>query len=1133
MTDVAQTMDVTLERPEAKAAASGARSGALLAGASAVSIVANYVFLLAAGRLLGSGGYGSLAALLGLLAVVLMPAGALQMAVSREVSRRVAAGDVTASDALVYSVMRVAAIATVPLLVVALALAAPLSDVLHIHNVGLVALSELTLVTALIAPVALGVVQGVQRFHALAATSILPVVLRLVAFAIAAAAGYRLGGAIVANFLSSVAVLAVAVALVREPLARGRTLARPDLGPFLRYLWPVTAGLIGIALLTHVDILVVKARLSADDAGAYAAASAFARVGFFLPATILAVLFPRTAARQARGEQTEDILGRSLLVTAAFCAAIAVFYAAAGVGLVTATFGRGFAAGGDVLAPFALAIGFYSLAYILVGYHLSRGETRYAWIVVASVVAQVAALTLVPATLHAVVWANFAVGAGLLVGHELLVGSSASAVRAGVGRAYAATARLRAVLPETALVLVGTTAFVCLLFIRVVEHLGSTIIGQIGSDSTGSVSFFWLLDHESGYHLLGSMHHTLTGAPFGWDQGNGLNLQWMLPYYPGYLATKLFGPVAAFNLVVLSGYVLTGASLYLLTRYLGCGRLAAAWAAFVGVIFPWHLARAEHASLVHVEVLVLLVFALVAASRRPSWLRFAVVGIATLACWLTSGYFGAMAVVSAIAFTVGVAVTNRTRRSLLLVGGAAGASIAASILILIAAVVSGTNGNGGLHRAASDLTSLGLRPLELVVPTAGSIVFGHALQSFWAHRLHGSNETEIANYAGLLTVALAIGWLVVAIRRRTSLSPQLRIATAGLVSTFVVGFLFALPSPITVFGASIAMPARLLWEATSGFRVPSRWDPLLLTALIPLAALGLEALRRRVGRSAIAAVAVVGAAAAISFVELAVHPAAHRFRTVPVPPEYAALKDTPQGILAEYPLGYSDIYGLWQQHHGRPLVNNAPPDTQADYARLVLLDPTQPGTAEALSLLGVTAIEIHPGAHVDAEVPPGDPAHTPGYRLVGRFPDGASVWDVVAPAAPAFVTLAGGFAKPMVEQGGLVVYPLTSPSGVAALQVRSRTGGVVRLVFEARPPSGKTITLRVSDGRHEQAFPISKSTQVSALVDLPRGTSQLLLKTEPAPTSEADALLLSAPRAQTGTGKPSIVAQLLSPDPGF
>ncbi len=49
--------------------------------------------------------------------------------------------------------------------------------------------------------------------------------------------------------------------LVREPLMRGARRARPELGSFFRYLWPVLVGLIGISVLTTVDLLVVKARL--------------------------------------------------------------------------------------------------------------------------------------------------------------------------------------------------------------------------------------------------------------------------------------------------------------------------------------------------------------------------------------------------------------------------------------------------------------------------------------------------------------------------------------------------------------------------------------------------------------------------------------------------------------------------------------------------------------------------------------------------------------------------------------------------------------------------------------------------------------------------------------------------------
>src|SRR5204863_1224881 len=197
--------------------------------------------------------------------------------------------------------------------------------------------------------------------------------------AVVASAGYRLGGAVLATVVATIVGTLLTIALVREPLRRGRGRSAPSLRPFLRYLAPVAIGLVGIALLTHVDILIVKARFSGDDAGAYGAASAFARVGFFLPATILSVLFPRTAARQARGEETEDILGRSLLATAGFCGLLVLFYAAAGPGLVATTFGPDFAEGGRILAPYAIAIGFFSVAQVFVGYHLSRGETRYAW----------------------------------------------------------------------------------------------------------------------------------------------------------------------------------------------------------------------------------------------------------------------------------------------------------------------------------------------------------------------------------------------------------------------------------------------------------------------------------------------------------------------------------------------------------------------------------------------------------------------------------------------------------------------------------------------------------------------------------------------------------------------------------
>jgi hypothetical protein len=309
---------------------------------------------------------------------------------------------------------------------------------------------------------------------------------------------------------------------------------------------------------------------------------------------------------------------------------------------------------------------------------------------------------------------------------------------------------------------------------------------------------------------------------------------------------------------------------------------------------------------------------------------------------------------------------------------------------------------------------------------------------------------------------------------------------------------------------------------------------MLMTALVPLAALGLQRFSNNVApRGRYVAFGVVTAAVAVSFVELAIHPAQRRFRTVPTPPEYAAVDRTPPGILAEYPLGYSDIYRLWQRQHGRPLLNGAPANTPADSARLMLLDPTDPGTAEDLSLLGVSAIAIHPGAHVDAEVPPHEPLGSDAYKLIGRFPDGSSVWQVIAKPAPAFVTLPGGFASPKQTADGLIGYALDSSAGVGVIDLSARSPGVVRLVFDAVAPNGKQREIRLSDGRHEVTFTVVGNTRVSVLVAIPRGQSQLLLKTDPAPTSAEDTVVISAPRTAKATGNAQLQPTPVSGNPGF
>ncbi|MGE5689691.1 MAG: hypothetical protein ACM33B_03960 [Pseudomonadota bacterium] len=1117
-----------------QAGPSGARSAAVVGAASLLATALNYLVLLAAARALGSDDYGALAALLGVLTVALLPTGAVQLAVSREIAQRLATGDAEGADAFAWSTLRLGAIVTVPVVGAALLLAVPLRELLSIDSTAAVVLTAIGLAPAFVFPIAVGVLQGEQRFHAVATMYVLPFALRLLLFAAVTAAGFRLGGAVYAAVFAGVVSASAAVALLVEPLRRRMRAARPALRPFLGYLGPVMVGLIGMAVLTNIDLVIVRARFPGDPAGEYAAASAFARVALFLPATLLAVLFPRTAARQARGEETEDILGRSLIATAAFCTLLVLVYAAAGRGLVGSSFGADFSGGGDLLASFTVSMSVYSLANILLGFHLSRGERRFAWIVVGFVPVQVALLAFVPDDLQSVIWTNLAVGVALVAAHELAVMRSGGALRAGARHLWAEHGVRGRHLGEAGAVLVGVTAFVAVLFWPIVSRLGSATVGDEGTDSAGGIAVFWEQTREGGYHVFGSTRHVLTGAPVGWLEANGLHLQSLLPYYPGYLLTKVVGAVAAFNLVVLAGYVLSAVAMYALVRYLGTGRLVASWAALVYVVFPWHLERAQHGALVHIEALALLLLALAAAVARPSLPRYALVGAATLAAWLTFGYFGVMASVGAVAFGAGVALALRSRRGLRVAAAVSAAAVVATMSMGVLTLAPGVDRGESIGRDLTGLSVYGLRATELVVPAANNIVLGDRLDGFHEARLHGSNVTEATNYLGLLTIGLAAGWLVLARRRRRELSDALKATTVGLVTVIGVALLFALPSPLGVFGHLWTWtPSRILWEVLSAFRAPSRWSVLVMTALVPLAALCLQAVVAAVSRRASTPraaralpVAVVGAAALVSFLELAIPPARPTFATEPAPPAYAALERAPEGIVAEYPLKASTISLFWQREHGRPLLNGAPANTAADDLARTLVDPAAPGTAEKLAALGVTAILTRAGAldfksESTPDVP--DASWGPGYALLGRFAEGTSVWRVTARPAPLVPIYARrDVGEPLDPDRGFVGYPLAGTSGRVLLS--SRTPQTVRLSFDAVPTGSDPLRVVVSGKDGSVSVPVEGRTRVSAVVRVPAGRSAVTISVDPEPGPGVVPVNLGSPWAERTSEPPAVTA---------
>jgi hypothetical protein len=100
------------------------------------------------------------------------------------------------------------------------------------------------------------------------------------------------------------------------------------------------------------------------------------------------------------------------------------------------------------------------------------------------------------------------------------------------------------------------------------------------------------------------------------------------------------------------------------------------------------------------------------------------------------------------------------------------------------------------------------------------------------------------------------------------------------------------------------------------------------------------------------------------------------------------------------------------------------------------------------------------------------------------------------------------------------------------LELRAKAPGVVRLVFDATAPSGER-QFRIQDAAGEHPFTFNASMHFDLGVEVPRGVSQLLLKVDPAPTSEADAVVLSQLRVEPASGAATLRAAPSSAEPGF
>ena len=352
------------------------RQDAFVAASTFSAGLLGYGFNLVMSHALGAPAFGELSALLAVSIVATVPGTAMQAGIARRIARAPQRHE----DAALLG----QAVAVAGAVGAALVLLAPLlRSGLGVESWADVLWLAASTVPTTLAYGCLGVLQGRRRFVALGWLLALVQAARLAGGAIAAVTGSGVAGALAAG--TTITACVVAVAAVRVVPWRHGSRAERLRGVLARD----TLAMLGILLLSNLDLILARHYLPGRQAGLYAAGNLVTKAAFWGPSFVSTVAYPRLSRPlERRGAM---IRGASVL---GMLGVITVGAVALGAGLVPVVLGGAYRAMEGVAWLFALQG--TALAGVLLGVYagLAVHDRRLAGWVWLAVIAEAGAVAL-------------------------------------------------------------------------------------------------------------------------------------------------------------------------------------------------------------------------------------------------------------------------------------------------------------------------------------------------------------------------------------------------------------------------------------------------------------------------------------------------------------------------------------------------------------------------------------------------------------------------------------------------------------------------------------------------------------------------------------------------------------------
>lgn len=372
------------------------------------------------GRWLGPADYSIFAVLLSLYTTLAALTAIIQITVTNSTARLAAFQDLQMLRGLLHQMIIWLAIAGTTMGVITALGAVHLGNLFHISTPAPVLALAAAMMPLAMAPLAMGVLQGRERFGAFGMAHIVGAISRLASGLVLIGLGAGVTGAVVSLAFAPLGTIAIAAFSLPDIWQNWHERSNPQLVN-LGVLFKFTAiGILSYALLTSMDVLVVKNRFLPVEAGLYASISTVGKISLWIPASLSAFLLPKASAQFARGNKPVALLRGTQLAALAMCGCMCIVFFGWSGFVMDLLYGSQFLTFARLLGPYGLVMAMYALVGIWFNYFLAASEKSYTWALVSAVIIQATVMVLVCQTMSQMLGAMLATGFGLVICGEYI-----------------------------------------------------------------------------------------------------------------------------------------------------------------------------------------------------------------------------------------------------------------------------------------------------------------------------------------------------------------------------------------------------------------------------------------------------------------------------------------------------------------------------------------------------------------------------------------------------------------------------------------------------------------------------------------------------------------------------------------